>query len=158
MYFSTHSTISSELTAANSTHKLHPTHYHNYRSESAKLEIFTSSPSSTKYPLWWTSNEASTHTRYREYDHVSSIPTKGCYYITAPIITLICDNPHASELLNHNGSNAWRFCHICRVYRQIIHLCIIILKLQLCVRLSMGGQWMTSWNKRLYLWTLTDRS
>ena len=36
-------------------------------------------------------------------------------HIVAPIITLICDNPRASELLNHNGSSARRFCRMCMV-------------------------------------------
>ena len=35
--------------------------------------------------------------------------------IVAPIIALICDNPCTSELLNHNGSNARRFCRMCMV-------------------------------------------
>ena len=39
--------------------------------------------------------------------------------ITAPIISLICDNPRASELLNHNGSNARRFCRMCMVIDKI---------------------------------------
>ena len=36
-------------------------------------------------------------------------------HIVAPIITLICDNPRASELLNHNGSSARRYCRMCMV-------------------------------------------
>ena len=36
-------------------------------------------------------------------------------HIVAPIIALISDNPRASELLNHNGSSARRFCRMCMV-------------------------------------------
>ena len=35
--------------------------------------------------------------------------------VFAPVLFAICDNPRASELLNHRGSAARRFCRICMV-------------------------------------------
>ena len=35
--------------------------------------------------------------------------------VLAPLIFCICDNPRASELLNHRGSAARRFCRMCLV-------------------------------------------
>ena len=34
----------------------------------------------------------------------------------APLVLIICDNPHASELINHLGGTANTFCRICEVY------------------------------------------
>ena len=41
--------------------------------------------------------------------------------VVAPVLTLICDNPRASELLNHNGSKARKFCRMCMVRTQQLH-------------------------------------
>ena len=35
--------------------------------------------------------------------------------VLAPVMSILCDNPRASELLNHLGSNATKFCRICMV-------------------------------------------
>ena len=35
--------------------------------------------------------------------------------VVAPLMLIICDNPHASELVNHLGSAANKFCRICEV-------------------------------------------
>ena len=36
-------------------------------------------------------------------------------HVFAPLLLCICDNPRASELLNHRGSNARKFCRMCMV-------------------------------------------
>ena len=33
----------------------------------------------------------------------------------APLMSVICDNPRASELVNHLGSSANKYCRICEV-------------------------------------------
>ena len=35
--------------------------------------------------------------------------------VIAPIICLICDNPRASELVNHLGATARHYCRMCMV-------------------------------------------
>ena len=35
--------------------------------------------------------------------------------IVAPILCIICDNPRASELMNHAGSSARKYCRMCLV-------------------------------------------
>ena len=35
--------------------------------------------------------------------------------VFAPVMSILCDNPRASELLNHLGTNATKFCRICMV-------------------------------------------
>ena len=35
--------------------------------------------------------------------------------VVAPIICFICDNPRASEVVNHLGPSSIRFCRICMV-------------------------------------------
>ena len=35
--------------------------------------------------------------------------------VIAPLMCIICDNPRASELLNHLGSSALKYCRICMV-------------------------------------------
>ena len=35
--------------------------------------------------------------------------------VIAPVICVICDNPRASELLNHAGSSAKHYCRMCMV-------------------------------------------
>ena len=35
--------------------------------------------------------------------------------VIAPLMFIVCDNPRASELLNHLGSNAIKYCRICMV-------------------------------------------
>ena len=35
--------------------------------------------------------------------------------VIAPLICAICDNPRASEITNHNGSTAKKFCRMCLV-------------------------------------------
>ena len=35
--------------------------------------------------------------------------------VVAPVITLICDNPRASELINHLGATARCYCRMCLV-------------------------------------------
>lgn len=36
--------------------------------------------------------------------------------VIAPVICFICDNVMASDLLNHMGNNANKYCRICQVY------------------------------------------
>ena len=38
--------------------------------------------------------------------------------VIAPVLCVICDNPRASELLNHAGSSAKHFCRMCMVGAQ----------------------------------------
>lgn len=33
--------------------------------------------------------------------------------VIAPLIVIVCDNPRASDLLNHLGSTALKYCRIC---------------------------------------------
>ena len=35
--------------------------------------------------------------------------------VLAPVMSILCDNPRASELVNHLGSSATKFCRICMV-------------------------------------------
>ena len=39
--------------------------------------------------------------------------------IVAPVICLLADNPRASELTNHLGSSARKYCRICDVCQAI---------------------------------------
>ena len=38
--------------------------------------------------------------------------------VVAPLMIVICDNPRASELVNHLGSSANRYCRVCEVSKQ----------------------------------------
>lgn len=40
--------------------------------------------------------------------------------IIAPLLFCICDNPRASELLNHRGSTARKFCRMCMVRSKVV--------------------------------------
>ena len=40
--------------------------------------------------------------------------------VVAPVLCIIADNPRSSELLNHGGSAANKFCRLCQVYLTII--------------------------------------
>eukprot|EP00731_Ephydatia_muelleri_P016898 Em0009g1322a len=42
--------------------------------------------------------------------------------VLAPLLCIVCDNPRASELLNHLGSAAIKFCRICMV--STVYLCV----------------------------------
>ena len=47
--------------------------------------------------------------------------------LVTPVICVICDNPRASELLNHSGSRTRKFCRMCSVsHGHILMLCIVI--------------------------------
>ena len=35
--------------------------------------------------------------------------------VFVPVMSILCNNPQASELLNHLGTNATKFCRICMV-------------------------------------------
>lgn len=35
--------------------------------------------------------------------------------VVAPVLAFLCDNPRHSELLNHAGGNARKFCRMCMV-------------------------------------------
>lgn len=39
--------------------------------------------------------------------------------VVAPVICGICDNPRASEMVNHLGGAALRFCRMCRVRENV---------------------------------------
>ena len=39
--------------------------------------------------------------------------------VVAPLMCIVCDNPRASELLNHLGSRAIKYCHLCVVSVQV---------------------------------------
>ena len=41
--------------------------------------------------------------------------------IIAPILCVICDNPRASELVNHAGSSAKRYCRMCMVCKHNVY-------------------------------------
>ena len=47
--------------------------------------------------------------------------------VIAPVITFICDNPRASELVNHLGSTANKFCRLCMVSFMLLDLCTTFL-------------------------------
>ena len=49
--------------------------------------------------------------------------------VVAPIICLICDNPRASELLNHLGATTRHYCRMCMVSVKIFVGILIIVKL-----------------------------
>ena len=36
-------------------------------------------------------------------------------YVIAPVICFLCDNVRASEIANHKGSSAYKFCRMCMV-------------------------------------------
>ena len=38
--------------------------------------------------------------------------------VVAPLMIVICDNPRASEVVNHLGSSANRYCRVCEVSKQ----------------------------------------
>lgn len=38
--------------------------------------------------------------------------------VIAPLLLIIADNPMASELCNHQGSTAKKFCRLCKVNPQ----------------------------------------
>ena len=48
--------------------------------------------------------------------------------VFTPVLSILCDNPRASELLNHLGSSAKKFCRLCLVNFLIVQyiVCIII--------------------------------
>ena len=54
-------------------------------------------------------------------------------HVIAPLLLCICDNPRASELLNHRGSTARKPCRMCLVspyvitYAQLVTVCACIL-------------------------------
>lgn len=35
--------------------------------------------------------------------------------VVVPVLCVLCDNPRASELLNHSGSAANNFCRMCNI-------------------------------------------
>lgn len=41
--------------------------------------------------------------------------------VMAPVILIIADNPMSSELCNHQGSSARKFCRICLVCENDYH-------------------------------------
>lgn len=47
--------------------------------------------------------------------------------VIAPVIAFICDNPRASEITNHMGSNALKFCRMCMVYLYHFAISIVII-------------------------------
>lgn len=44
--------------------------------------------------------------------------------VVAPLLCIICDNPRASQLLNHLGGSARRYCRVCMVWSCNITLAI----------------------------------
>ena len=47
--------------------------------------------------------------------------------VVAPLLLVICDNPRASELLNHLGSAANMFCRLCEVlYKLTLDVLILV--------------------------------
>ena len=47
--------------------------------------------------------------------------------VVAPVLAFLCDNPRHSELLNHAGGNARKYCRMCMVREYVPILCIIYL-------------------------------
>lgn len=44
-------------------------------------------------------------------------------FVVAPVMFIIADNPMSSDLCNHQGNSARRFCRMCMVYMKRI-LCL----------------------------------
>ena len=42
----------------------------------------------------------------------------------APLLCIICDNPMASQLLNHLGGSANKYCRLCMVRNECILVCL----------------------------------
>ena len=47
--------------------------------------------------------------------------------VVAPILCAICDNPRASEMVNHMKGAAIKLCRICNVRNQHLHTQLIVL-------------------------------
>lgn len=45
--------------------------------------------------------------------------------VVAPVICVLADNPRASDITNHLGTSARKYCRICEVYRTIIYYCFL---------------------------------
>lgn len=46
--------------------------------------------------------------------------------LVAPVLCLLADNPRHSELMNHSGSSANKFCRMCMVCMYTTHLCMLL--------------------------------
>lgn len=55
-------------------------------------------------------------------------------YVTVPILVVTADNVRHSELLNHMGSKANKFCQMCMTDIQVCLLEIAVLKHYLAIR------------------------
>ena len=40
--------------------------------------------------------------------------------VVSPLMCIVADNPHASEILNHLGGSAKRYCRICMVNKTTV--------------------------------------
>ncbi len=50
----------------------------------------------------------------------------GCEVVlVAPVMCLLADNPRHSEIMNHSGSSANKYCRICMVGNTIIHRIVL---------------------------------
>ena len=47
--------------------------------------------------------------------------------VIAPLMCIVCDNPRASELLNHLGSSAIKYCRICMVSKYCVYIAEIFI-------------------------------
>ena len=47
--------------------------------------------------------------------------------VVSPLLCIVADNPRASEILNHLGGCAHRYCRMCMVSRTVQCTCICIL-------------------------------
>ena len=51
--------------------------------------------------------------------------------VIAPLLCVLCDNPRASELLNHLGGSARKYCRMCMVRFHV--RCLIIMIYECCI-------------------------
>lgn len=47
--------------------------------------------------------------------------------VVAPVICIVSDNVRSSELLNHNCTNAKKYCRVCQVKRDSVHKSLLVI-------------------------------
>ncbi len=78
--------------------------------------------------LFWCSLSPGDGWAYCRWDHTSRIEGMEAYdahlrrpvLVVAPVLCAICDNPRASEVVNHMGGAALKFCRMCTVSMNVL--------------------------------------
>ena len=52
--------------------------------------------------------------------------TQEIVVVLSPVMCVLADNPRASELLNHLGSSARRYCRMCMVCTGLLSICVCV--------------------------------